>query len=516
MPRTLKIHPAIGIARLGSSEKYFVGPELPLNYAIPDGGYRDGSRLLKRQGARFRIFMYEDGSPPREVTTAEADISWTVHLANTKAAAEWFRGPRQAAPAAHPMRNGQYVGDDRQKQLVIDPGPASVKPGKTVELAFNGSFTGKALSLRLGTLVGEDGGSLVVLGGFGKAGSPNNIPIDQDPSNFANCEGWFDDVSDGPVQATVTFKDGSPSPAVVPSWVIAAPPKYAPGLQNIVTLYDSLIQRAIDSGMIPDPSMRAGFKPSFTNDIYPVLRRAVGMTWVCGPPGTGGQPVPFHTFPMPDAPKLRIFNQLGVPGDLPGSAAKSGGPMPKMWSDDFDRPPNGTLTKLQYATMAAWKNNTFVSDWKGPPPPATDITPDGMDRAALEPCVGAPFYPGIEASWGIRDRLPYIEPLRLDASKLTAGAVTSQMAVPWQSDFLDCSAEPPRGGGPELVWWPAQRPMQVRAKAGGPVLAWDRSFEGPGGTMDVLELIKNWDRLGFILEQQGGYFETDRVDGPTV
>jgi hypothetical protein len=46
---------------------------------------------IKRQGARFRVFAYDkaaDGSlsNPREITASEAVISWTVELANRKAA----------------------------------------------------------------------------------------------------------------------------------------------------------------------------------------------------------------------------------------------------------------------------------------------------------------------------------------------------------------------------------------------------------------------------------------------
>ena len=31
------------------------------------------------------------------------------------------------------------------------------------------------------------------------------------------------------------------------------------------------------------------------------------------------------------------------------------------------------------------------------------MTPEGLDRAALENSVGGPFYPGIEVSWLVRD-----------------------------------------------------------------------------------------------------------------
>src|SRR5215469_8252077 len=51
--KTIRIHPAIGIARLGNSpESCFIGPEIPGVH--PDVSlYRDREFCLKRQGARF-------------------------------------------------------------------------------------------------------------------------------------------------------------------------------------------------------------------------------------------------------------------------------------------------------------------------------------------------------------------------------------------------------------------------------------------------------------------------------
>src|SRR5262249_20463383 len=65
-----------------------------------------------------------------------------------------------------------------------------------------------------------------------------------------------------------------------------------------------------------------------------------------------------------------------------------------------------SLTRTQYAMLAQWKAGNFVADGDEPPsiPVAeSPITPDGLDRAALENCVGGPFFPGIEVSWLIRN-----------------------------------------------------------------------------------------------------------------
>jgi hypothetical protein len=68
----VKIHPAIGIARLGNSPTdFFIGPEIPLDHTAPAGGYKDASCRVKRQAARFRLFGYDNnGNLVQELTAA--------------------------------------------------------------------------------------------------------------------------------------------------------------------------------------------------------------------------------------------------------------------------------------------------------------------------------------------------------------------------------------------------------------------------------------------------------------
>lgn len=87
-----KIHPSIGIARLGSASTFFIGPEIPgLRPAGEQPGtkvppYKDGGKI-KPQAARFRIFEYLDKNGEynvsREVSLAKKDVTnlkWTVHI----------------------------------------------------------------------------------------------------------------------------------------------------------------------------------------------------------------------------------------------------------------------------------------------------------------------------------------------------------------------------------------------------------------------------------------------------
>jgi hypothetical protein len=502
MARMLKIHPAIGVARVGRSpDQFFVGPEIPGQSAVPAGGYRDAQHLLKRQGARFRVFLYEDGAAPREVTSAEATIVWTVHLANTKAAGRRFFGAGHPLPA---LRNAAVT--DRSK-LTLDPGAASVWTGDPrKDLTFAGAFLDQPVAVQLGTVIAENGGSIVVLGGHGEAVSPTNAPLNAPGNDFANRDGWLDDTSDGPVTATVTFKDGSASPPVTPAWVLVAPPKYAPAQQSPVSLYDALRQIALDRGLLPNPFENPAFKPSFADDIMPILKRASDMRWLFANGQTNGPPAGFHHFnPASSAHASSIVNRLRQPGPTLGGPGVGTGDMPRTWSDAYPAGGSGTLTPFQYQLMLAWKNNNF-----DPAQPTTPggITPAGLDRAALEPCVGGPLFPGIEASWFLRDKCVFVEAFRLDMSGLQPGDVTQQMAVPWQSDFLDCAAEP--NGADTLVWWPAQRPVDVWTDPAGDPMDWARSFNGTQ-PMDVQEMIANGDRLGLLLAQGAALLEVDRV-----
>ncbi|MGE5216044.1 MAG: LodA/GoxA family CTQ-dependent oxidase [Chloroflexota bacterium] len=148
MPTKYRIHPAIGIARVGDSpDDFFVGPEAPgvapmLNE--PDGTssqpgkYKDQMHRIKRQGARFRIYEYTEGragvvTKVREVTAADAQIEWEVHLVNRKAAEKtrFFTPPDNSKSVG---RNADVT--DRSK-LIIDPGPQRIsgvnQPMKALE-----------------------------------------------------------------------------------------------------------------------------------------------------------------------------------------------------------------------------------------------------------------------------------------------------------------------------------------------------------------------------------------------
>src|SRR5215472_14894617 len=119
-----KIFPSIGVARIGNSrssspQDYYVGPEIPGTVIVPTNGYKDASGQVRRQAARFRIYGWENGVFMGEITSAIANITWTVELANTKAAFNRFEGIGHAGP----LRNASVT--DRSS-LMITPGPRTI------------------------------------------------------------------------------------------------------------------------------------------------------------------------------------------------------------------------------------------------------------------------------------------------------------------------------------------------------------------------------------------------------
>lgn len=464
---TVKIHPAIGIARIGNSPTdFFIGPEIPLDHRIPPGGYKDASCRVKRQAARFRLFGYDqNGNLVQELTAADADITWTVHLTNRKASATGFG-----------LRNSGVTGADRAG-LVIDPGARTLNGPTQAALFDTGVFklpSQAAVSVPLGEIRTDVDARLIVLGGFGTSKSVTGSGI----GSFYDNDGWFDDVSDGPVTATVTLHSDGSTPPVTGAWVISPPPKFAPSIDSVITLYDRLFDLAVSKGWLQAPA-----NPSYTDDVFPILNRATEVAAV-------NQSASGHhafTHPVVDpTTRTAIYNRLRPRGDMP------------------DLNGNAQLTDAQQTIITAWKDGNFVNDWVGVPGPSNLVTPDGLDRAALEACVGAAFYPGIEAGGisaaPIVDPNLYVDAFRLDHTQLNPGDITAAMACPWQADFNACAEK----------WWPVPRPNQVIPQGGGSYQDWARGV-GSGDDM-----VTKWNTLGFVVNQGGSLVEVGRCDTASI
>jgi len=473
----VRIHPAIGIARVGNSDSdFFIWPEKRWDRSAPPGGYKDAQCRIKRQAARFRIFGYDNGVPV-ELTAANATIEWTVHLVNRKAVGPGFPGGG--------TRNAGYSGADRDA-LIIDPGSRTLDGPDQHKEFDTGTFKVKnhpAVKVMLGQVRTDDAGRLLVLGGFGTAGSPSNNGF----SGFADNDEWHDDVADGPVTATVVYNGQTFTAAG--AWVITAPPRFAPPLEYVFRLWDTFYDVFVKAGALQVPAT-----PSYVNDVYPILQGAADIMAV-NKDGIG-----HHAFNHPMAGASWVVDRLTATGSSH---------MPKLESELNNSQKDLKLTDTQIAIMQKWAAGTIANDWVGAwglrPPPDVAITPDGMDKAALENCVGGALFPGIEAGQFLRDAtkfLPVVKvngvpSFRIDHAKVSAGQVTQSMAVPWQSDFQACSD----------YWWPVHRPNQVKVAGQATPQEWTR----PGFSKPDFVAGK-WNKLGFVTRQGNDLVETDRCD----
>ena len=104
MSSKYKIHPAIGIARVGDSQEYYIAPDkagaLPTEYSVkPPVGtfFRDANDKLLRQAARFKIYEYSAANPAGVLVVPGQNgvksIKWTTWIASKKAS--WFEFMQQ-------------------------------------------------------------------------------------------------------------------------------------------------------------------------------------------------------------------------------------------------------------------------------------------------------------------------------------------------------------------------------------------------------------------------------------
>ncbi|MFD1149088.1 LodA/GoxA family CTQ-dependent oxidase [Saccharothrix hoggarensis] len=480
----VKIHPAIGVARLGNSDEYFVGPEIPGQPGLPaDKKFKDASGKVRRQAARFRCFGYDEtGTRWVELTdSADVSITWSVHVVNRKAASKTAFGDTED-------RNRDVTGDARKK-LVIDPGVQTITGKDAVKAIPKAPFThqGKKTDVDLGALRTDGSGHLLVLGGRGSSGSPTGKALQ---GTFDN-DGWHDDTSDGPVGATVKIK-GRAVGDVTGAWVVVAPPKFAPYFTDVISMYERLLDYYKTHKIIEETSaLLPPATPSYAAHVQPILQRARTIRWT-------RRVKPYrHRWEDPvygDASRHHIFDRLkpatGTPSrhqDMPHLT--HGGSTPGYDGTDSH------LTAVQYEVMKRWKDGNYRQDW---PPPAARVTPDGLDRAALDGCVGGSLFPGIEfGRFALRADTTSIwrkgHPFRFDTNRVRAGDVTARMALPWQTDFMACGSD----------WWPVQRPNTVIAD--NKFQAWDRMV----GNNE--NMVKDWYKLGFVLPKGSQYVEQERT-----
>lgn len=555
------IHPAVGIARVGTSDEYFYGPEVTDPPPLPAGSYRDKAKRLKRQAARFRIYgVNARGEIVRELTgdAAGAKIEWSVQLANQKAA--WY-GFQLALdiPEAHyaPPTTLRNPGVADRSKLAITAKPQSLKGRSAKPKRLEGKFMD--IPVYLGEAMTDDAQRLTVLGGKGVSASADGSAA----VTFANNEGWYDDVSDGPVSAKVTLNGEAIE--VIPAWVVVAPPNYGPQRKSVRTMWDLMRDVAIKAGTLAAPT-----RPSFARDILPIFERMHGLQWV-----NAGFAAGFGWEGVFDLTSCAALARLGSTSAAYreqrrviynnfrnfDTDANSPVPWPWLYGDAMNIPPvasprqNSVLSDCQMAMLWQWSEGNFDADYDPNSclPSNIDQVPmaaqgDMLTRAALDFCLADAFHPGCEMTWPVRTATMYMAPFRfkhaapgwvppspseiLTPDDVTipngplygqmAGGITRWMAVPWQTDTSSCRSGYTPSYDPYVPsFWPARvpnevltkenydivmdksRPLSERKKAFANREAWIEPLGADGYTHQINNMVHHFDFLGVVEVREG-------------
>ena len=174
-------------------------------------------------------------------------------------------------------------------------------------------------------------------------------------------------------------------------------------------------------------------------------------------------------------------------------------------------------------------------------PPLHPGEATALDRGVVGNALGGSFCPGAEVCWIVRNPAIFAGPYRLrqaasptpgalshpanlagdtnagNAASLSAGLEPGDIgkydAVPWQSDFNECSTQPidvtyeqwnaidPASTGDPVksivqntYWWPAHRPMNVPLPGAG-MVPWSPTAQTNAGD---LQMVTEWSNLGFL------------------
>ena len=556
---SVAVHPAIGIARVGNSaDSFFFGPDLPGSLPVAPDGFKDLSGAIARQAARFRIYGYDAaGNVIREITAADATITWMVSVANTKAA--WYDfGTALDIPIAKPTkrRNATITGAARN-DLVVAAGEQSIGgPGAAPVALDAGRFQGAPVPL--GELMTDELGRLVFVPADGQGYSPGQAPL----TTFSDNDGWADSTCDGPVQAAVTI--GGRTLQAEPGWVIVTSPNYGPAMgTGLITAYDSS-RLGWDTVDVSDLSAK---DVSFRDDIAPIFGRIVDMQWVnagfLGSNGWGSSADYSSTELLdrladPSAASADLRRQTFALFRDPAYATAQPDSAPQMYGDGITIPATSpyqwcTVTPIQYAHLAAWADGRFTDDRDQPLPADFDsLSPAAqtlaLDRAGLDSCLGGAYHPGIEVPWTLRVPLMWSGRLRLKVRSTsvdttdwgdeltpqramaadgplagsTPGDLTHWQGTPWQSDAASCRS----GYQPEIspvlpTFWPARIPNHVLREEDYLVVVdttapmadrhaaferrfdWERFVTAADRPGTLNNMIQRWGELGIITEMPG-------------
>ncbi len=520
-----RIHPSVGIARMGNAPgHYFVGaeePRVPVSPQIrsmatastksaavgPGNEFRLASGQIAKQAARFRVWAYywddwtgltKNDHPLeiRECTIADFDFEWKVKVANCK---KGVVDAHANKPAAKILKTSK-------------PLPGDYGPPKKIKASGQWLLAHVVLDDEPATR-----GTLLVMGSEGNHGLKSGWGgTDRSKwTGFARnlvVDEATDDAADGSVEVKVTPKASAPdyiravhSEATYKhAWVVIGSPDFGADIEQVVSLYDLALDRGRTNakswfdfwGKGPD---FLGGEPTFNGEVLPALQSYLDVQDVSLMGAA-------HTKPdlaALGADKKKVVDKL------------SPSPDPKLAENIFDTsvprpatPKIGNkhnmplLNFLQYPSLKrewleAWRDNRLSKAART----GKTYAPRRLDEAHMGSMCGGSFFPGIEvgrdaadyrnweASWGAAEG--HID-VRFRGSP---GDLTQHLAVPWQKDYKLCASS-----GGSLEYWPSSRPSIATRRGASSPHAWDENQT----THSDMNFETHWHELGFIRRSAPG------------
>lgn len=367
MAHNYKVHPSIGVARVGNHPSaFFLAPDaiggLPIE-CDPETGDETGADfanfkeegLIRRQGQKFRLY---DGDTELDLEALKAagtitSYKWTVHLANQKSS--WYEYSELKGNLLLGEENSYQtwfdqneigirnniadttIGDEYRRKFLIDPGPITVSEPDSDFIAIDDNFnSGNGYPVnfphkgdtveppedqypdfdpngygtditKLGDIKTDTKGNLIVLGGYGN--SWGHTPL----TGYGGGNTWYDDISDGYVTCEITFTDAPSQPEVFKAWVIVGPSDFAPEIVNISSWDDTSFDAAVRGGHVTSElhdgtNFNTGFYPDYDRDIKPIINRISSYHWVANVQAMLGFSAdrPGFSTPTPTAEELAL------------------------------------------------------------------------------------------------------------------------------------------------------------------------------------------------------------------
>jgi hypothetical protein len=303
----LKIHPAIGFARVSTSPNSYVFGD-----PHPQETYKSG-KLIKRQAVQFRIFAYDANNvglaelTPASLAANGLRAVWHARVANRKTA----RGPES--------QNNDAFTIEASARSDVNGGLLSGRCG---------DFPGDGQNVQLGE-IRSDGRIIPPLAQMYSRNPGAPIP----PAGMWNKD-FADNVSDGVISVEL-IDQGTGRPLTIPvleAWIVVAPPDFAPDWDDLGA--NNLENRLIDILNLPNQTPAHPVNRAAREIDRLVLKRGTAHF---GPGIEIANPVPemFHSGAAvgdPDEVRVRPGASFGGPGTTPGEMTLG---LCSPWQFDF-------------------------------------------------------------------------------------------------------------------------------------------------------------------------------------